>query len=251
MATTPGGITLHEPGDGSPDVKANDAYRALEGTTTTGPGTPGYATVDIPTDANLDLSDPGTDTTMLESDVFDITSGVTLTAVRDLLVPTNGRKFTIRNSTTGGFALRVKTSGGAGITIEPGTWVELAADGTDVVSIEGPIPYAAQDQSGNILTASQILISLPVWKRQIFSSTAPNWQGLLGVATTAQTDVLIQKNATTTIATMRFAAAGTVATFVAGTTSTLDPGDTIDVIAPATPDSTAANFSCVVLANRA
>jgi hypothetical protein len=68
-------------------------------------------------------------------------------------------------------------------------------------------------------------------------------------AATAQTDFDVRKNATsaatgTSVGTMRFAAAGTVPTFIAASGFTLDGGvDTLSVWAPATPDATLANIA--------
>ncbi len=68
-------------------------------------------------------------------------------------------------------------------------------------------------------------------------------------AATAQTDFDVRKNATsaatgTSVGTMRFAAAGTVPTFIAASGFTLTGGtDTMSVWAPATPDATLANIS--------
>lgn len=63
---------------------------------------------------------------------FDCTG--TLSAGRNLVVPTNQKKYIVRNSTSGGFAITVKTSGGTGVAVAAGTVQELYCDGTNVIA---------------------------------------------------------------------------------------------------------------------
>lgn len=55
-----------------------------------------------------------------------------LTALRDVIVPTVRRQWTIFANTTGGFGVRVKTSAGSGITVADGKRAILECDGTNV-----------------------------------------------------------------------------------------------------------------------
>jgi len=57
-----------------------------------------------------------------------------LTALRDVIVPTVERPYTVYAGTTG-FGVRVKTSGGTGITLAIGDRVTLECDGTNVVAV--------------------------------------------------------------------------------------------------------------------
>ncbi|MFN3934228.1 hypothetical protein [Parvibaculum sp.] len=66
-------------------------------------------------------------------------------------------------------------------------------------------------------------------------------RGVAGAGATTQTDFDIRRNGTS-FATMRFAAAGTVADLIAATETVLEPGDVLSVIAPATPDATLADI---------
>lgn len=75
-----------------------------------------------------------------------------------------------------------------------------------------------------------------------FPSALTDSSGRLGVAATAQTDFDIQKNGSS-VGTMRFAASGTIATFISASGFTLTGGDRLDVVAPASPDATAADLS--------
>lgn len=80
--------------------------------------------------------------------------------------------------------------------------------------------------------------------------------GVALVAATAQTDFDVRKNATTaangtSVGTVRFAAAGTVPTFIAASGFSLTGGtDTLTVWAPATPDATLANIAISLYAVR-
>jgi hypothetical protein len=82
-----------------------------------------------------------------------------------------------------------------------------------------------------------------------FAAALAGSSGKALVAATAQTDFDVRKNATSTstgtsVGTMRFAAAGTVPTFIAASGFTLTGGtDWLTMWAPATPDATLANIS--------
>lgn len=71
-------------------------------------------------------------------------------------------------------------------------------------------------------------------------------QGHAGVAATAQTDFDLQLNGSS-IGTIRFAAAGTVATFIKASASVVAAGDRIDIIAPGTADSTLADLTFTIV----
>ncbi|WP_395406316.1 hypothetical protein ACHMW6_06490 [Pseudoduganella sp. UC29_106] len=59
----------------------------------------------------------------------------TLTAGRNIIVPTNKKQYTIINATSGGFALTVKTSGGTGVAVSAGVITTVYCDGTNVVAV--------------------------------------------------------------------------------------------------------------------
>jgi hypothetical protein len=93
-------------------------------------------------------------------------------------------------------------------------------------------------------SSSQVMI------RHVFPGTgsfllpvnAANSAGKAATAATAQTDFDIQKNGSS-VGTLRFAASGTVATFVSVVATTFDSGDVLTVIAPASPDATLADLT--------
>jgi hypothetical protein len=57
----------------------------------------------------------------------------TLTAARNLIVPSNRKLYFIFNNTTGGFAVTVKVSGQTGVSVPNGTKTILVCNGTDIV----------------------------------------------------------------------------------------------------------------------
>ena len=57
----------------------------------------------------------------------------TLTATRNVIVPTGTKAYTVRNSTTGGRSIVVKTASGTGVTIANGDTAAVYCDGTNVV----------------------------------------------------------------------------------------------------------------------
>lgn len=67
--------------------------------------------------------------------VLHVTSSVSLTATRNLVVPTIEKPYVVSNATTGGQSIVVKTASGSGITVPNGARVFLYADGTNVVQM--------------------------------------------------------------------------------------------------------------------
>jgi len=57
-----------------------------------------------------------------------------MTAAGTLTVPTTAEVFKMTNSTTGGFAITVKTAAGTGISVPNGSTVIMACDGTNVIA---------------------------------------------------------------------------------------------------------------------
>jgi hypothetical protein len=56
-----------------------------------------------------------------------------LTAQRDVICPASSKNYYVRNATTGGFGVNVKTPAGAGVVVPAGTAMLLYCDGTNVV----------------------------------------------------------------------------------------------------------------------
>jgi hypothetical protein len=62
-----------------------------------------------------------------------------LTALRDVILPTVRRQWSVFANTTGGFGVRWKTSGGSGITVADGKRAILECDGTNVVRVTADV----------------------------------------------------------------------------------------------------------------
>ena len=67
--------------------------------------------------------------------VLDVTSGVSLSTTRELVVPTIEKQYIVQNNTTGGQSITVKTSAGTGVTVPNGKKAHLYVDGTNVVQM--------------------------------------------------------------------------------------------------------------------
>lgn len=184
----------------------------------------------------------------------------TLTGNRNLIVPDFEKTYLIRNATGGAFDVTVKTSAQlGGEVVTQGASAVVFCDGTDVLSqtIEGipagatepfvvgawknGAPAANERVLGFVVPGGVTGVELP--------ANATNSQAESETSATAQTDFDLQKNGSS-IGTIRWAAAGTVATFVSVSLTTFAAGDTIEIQAPGTPDSTLANLYFTLLLSR-
>lgn len=103
----------------------------------------GYAAITM-TDANYTLT--SVNGAADEARRMMLNMSGTLTAARNVICPTASKLYFIKNATTGGFAITLKTSAGSGISIPNGRSAVLMCNGTDVVE--------AVDYSANINTAN-------------------------------------------------------------------------------------------------
>lgn len=100
---------------------------------TTGTAILGRAAVAFASDADHALSVPEYTNLFLK-----VTSGVTLTATRNLVAPlVEGQNFQIQNNTTGGQAIQIIGTSGTGIAIANGATVSVVCDGTNYLAIGG------------------------------------------------------------------------------------------------------------------
>jgi len=96
----------------------------------------GMGSVVYASDANLTIT--LTDTNALQAAralVLNVTSSVSLTATRQLVVPTIQKQYIVQNNTTGSQSITVKTSAGTGITVPSGRKAHLYVDGTNVIQM--------------------------------------------------------------------------------------------------------------------
>lgn len=100
-----------------------------------GRGNPNYLA-----DANLTLTYTDTVSSQTARNLYlNVTSSVSLTTTRELVVPTINKTYVVENNTTGGQSITVKTAAGTGITIGNGEKVPLYVNGTDVVYAYNPM----------------------------------------------------------------------------------------------------------------
>ncbi len=99
------------------------------------------------------------------------------------------------------------------------------------------------------LPVSQVLLDNPLPAVCTFAVSLAGSTATLNVAATAQTDFDVQKNGVS-FGTIRFAAAGTVASFISASGATFAIGDILTVIAPASPDGTASTIGFTLVATR-
>ncbi|HMU15805.1 MAG TPA: hypothetical protein PKC95_00040 [Thauera aminoaromatica] len=166
---------------------------------------------------------------------------------RDLTVPAVSRPFIVRNGGTATLTIR----GGAGsplgtATLATGETGLYYCDGStlrEVAKSAGSTadPYDVGASYPGAPTASVVLMRYPFPRQVIFPSGLTNSRGVAGTAATAQTDFDIKKNGSS-VGTMRFAAAGTTATFIMASQTTFAAGDVLTVVAPGSPDATLADI---------
>lgn len=127
----------------------------------------GYVSVAM-TDADYTLTTANGSTDQSRNMFVNMTG--TLTAARNVICPTAEKLYFFKNSTTGGYALTLKTSGGTGISVPNGKAVVLMCDGTNVIDAtshmssltlttalaagSGGTGLTSPGTSGNVLTSN-------------------------------------------------------------------------------------------------
>lgn len=129
----------------------------------------------------------------------------------------------------------------------PATWA-VPQDSSGGIDI-GPQPYVAGSMFNGEPTASLVVMRHPLPFAVTFLDGLPDSQGYAGVAATAQTDFDLQKDGVS-FGTMRFAAAGTVATFIMSGDESFVAGEVLEVIAPGSPDATLADIGFSLVGER-
>jgi len=123
----------------------------------------GRATADFPTDADLTLGYTDSNAAQtFRNLILNVTSTGSLTATRNLIVPTIEKQYLIENNTSGGQSIVVKTSAGTGVTVPNGRKMHVYANGTNVV-----VAFDFVNLAGGTATLS----SLTVTGNPVFSST--------------------------------------------------------------------------------
>jgi len=95
----------------------------------------GRANANFASDADLTLGYTDTNgAQVFRNLILNVTSGVSLTTTRNLIVPTIDKLYIVENNTTGSQSIVVKTSAGTGITVPNGSTAIVYADSTNVVN---------------------------------------------------------------------------------------------------------------------
>jgi len=100
----------------------------------------GVAAVSMTSDADYTLTTANGATDQARQAVLSVTSTVSLTATRNVIVPTVNKTYIVKNGTTGGQSIVVKTSAGTGITVTNGSTTAVYCDGTNIVSALNYLP---------------------------------------------------------------------------------------------------------------
>ena len=103
-------------------------------------------------------------------------------------------------------------------------------------------PYVLSFDAPGEVTADMIVFHHTFRMAVNFPADMSNSAVSADVAATATTDLLLKKNTSTTVGTVRFAAAGTSATFIGFSASSWAVGDLLTLVAPATADATLADL---------
>jgi len=101
----------------------------------------GRATANFTADSDLTLVLTNVNTTQIARHyVLNVTSGVSLTATRNLIVPSIDKPYIIENNTTGSQSIIVKTSAGVGVTVPNGKTTMVYANSVNVVQSFNHVP---------------------------------------------------------------------------------------------------------------
>lgn len=139
----------------------------------------GRGTANFPADANLTLTYTDTVSSQVARNLYlNVTSSVSLTTTRELIVPTINKTYVVENNTSGNQAITVKTAAGTGITVPNGRRIPLYVDGTNVVT--------AWDYTGeNVSVAVGTTAERPASPRQgaiRYNTTTSQYEGYDGTA---------------------------------------------------------------------
>jgi hypothetical protein len=119
----------------------------------------GYGNPNFPTDADLTITLTNSNTSQIARNfALNVTSSGSLTATRNLIVPTLEKSYLIQNSTTGSQSIVVKTSAGTGVTVPNGTYLLVYVDGTNVVPQISQLPVLYGGTGQTTYTNGQLLI---------------------------------------------------------------------------------------------
>lgn len=114
---------------------------------------------------------------------------------------------------------------------------------------KGKAPYDLGAMYNGVPTASLVVLDFEFPRRAWFSAGLVGSRGRAVTAATAQTDFDVQRNGVS-VGTIRFAAAGTVASFIMVQRQVFGIGDVLKIVAPASPDATLADIRFTLAGTR-
>lgn len=190
-----------------------------------------------------------------------LASGVQHRLINGATSPTADVTVTVSSTKRGLFILVNELSYTASISVsgqslpaaklQSGAWGLFQSDGSNVrpIAVNNgiPLPVVFGGLPPAYSAGVDGLFVIPVARHMRFPSTAAGSTGKAKVAATAQTDFTVNKNAGSSFVTVRFAASGTVPTFVSVTQTDFAPGDWIEVKTQATADATLAQLGITLL----
>ncbi len=146
----------------------------------------GYGTGDSPTEGSSSVvlssdADYTLSNTQYNAQIIFLTSSVSLTAPRNIIVPLDaGSDWMIRNYTTGGQSVIIKGSTGTGVTIDSNESVHVFTDGVNVYAIGGlagpvwnsvDIDFTTYATTSSLTDGVQIGNSMVGWKVENSANT--------------------------------------------------------------------------------
>lgn len=176
-------------------------------------------------------------------------SSANLGANQTLTVPTelsgqsanSSQRFFAVYNTDATFTIEVAQDGaGLKVNIRPGELAQLVADGTNIRRADAT-PFDVGSHFPSVPGNSEVLMRFVFTRSVLFPQDLVGSQARALVAATSQTDVDVRKNGSS-VGTIRWAASGTVASFIFSTDQTFNAGDYMQVIGPGTADATLADL---------
>ena len=113
----------------------------------------GVETITLTSDADYTLSISSGSSDQARQAVLIIESNLSLTSTRNIIIPAQEKVYIVKNGTTGGQSITIKTTGGTGQTLVNGDTQIMYCDGTNVNSAMDSLPAGTSINGDTILTA--------------------------------------------------------------------------------------------------
>lgn len=113
----------------------------------------GVETITLTSDADYTLSTSSGSSDQARQAVLVVESNLSLTGTRNIIIPAQEKVYIVKNGTTGGQSITIKTTGGTGQTLVNGDTQIMYCDGTNVNSAMDSLPAGTSINGDTILTA--------------------------------------------------------------------------------------------------